>query len=180
MYERFTDRAKKIFQLANSQAQRFQHEYIGTEHVLLGLVLEGTGVAATVLKQMGVSLTQIRTDVEEQMISGPSRTRGKFPITPLIKKVIAHAIFSARELGHNYVGSEHLLLGLLHVNQGIASQALRNLGVTSAKAIAGIKSILGVRETPVSHDAGEYNPYAPPREQDAAIFPSRSCHGPMP
>src|SRR5438034_1187858 len=110
MYERFTDRARKVMQLANQEAQRFNHEYIGTEHILLGLVKEGSGLAAQVLKDLHVDLRQIRLEVEKLVQSGPDVvTMGKLPHTPRAKKVIEYAIDEARNLGHNYVGSEHLL-----------------------------------------------------------------------
>ena len=114
MYERFTDRARKVMQLANQEAQRFNHEYIGTEHVLLGLVKEGSGVAANVLKNLDVDLRKIRLEVEKIVQAGPDMvTMGKLPQTPRAKKVIEYAMEEARNLNHNYVGTEHLLLGLL-------------------------------------------------------------------
>ena len=114
MYERFTDRARKVMQLANQEAQRFNHEYIGTEHVLLGLIKEGSGVAANVLKNLDVDLRKIRLEVEKLVQSGPDMvTMGKLPQTPRAKKVIEYAMEEARNLNHNYVGTEHILLGLL-------------------------------------------------------------------
>src|SRR5213595_503066 len=114
MYERFTDRARKVMQLANQEAQRFNHEYIGTEHILLGLVKEGTGVAANVLKNLDIDLRKIRLEVEKIVQAGPDMvTMGKLPQTPRAKKVIEYSIEEARNLNHNYVGTEHLLLGLL-------------------------------------------------------------------
>ena len=115
MYERFTDRARKVMQLANQEAQRFNHEYIGTEHVLLGLVKEGSGVAANVLKNLDVDLRKIRLEVEKIVQHGPGgdygHVMGKLPHTPRAKKVIEYSIEEARNLNHNYVGTEHLLLG---------------------------------------------------------------------
>ena len=114
MYERFTDRARKVMELANQEAQRFNHEYIGTEHILLGLVKEGSGVAANVLKNLDIDLRKIRLEVEKIVQSGPDMvTMGKLPQTPRAKKVIEYSIEEARNLNHNYVGTEHLLLGLL-------------------------------------------------------------------
>ena len=105
MYERFTDRARKVMQLANQEAQRFNHEYVGTEHVLLGLVKEGSGVAANVLKNLDVDLRKIRVEVEKIVQSGPDMvTMGKLPQTPRAKKVIEYAIEEARNLNHNNVG----------------------------------------------------------------------------
>src|SRR5229473_2906672 len=113
MYERFTDRARKVMQLANQEAQRFNHEYIGTEHILLGLVKEGSGVAANVLKNLDIDLRKIRLEVEKIVQSGPDMvTMGKLPQTPRAKKVIEYSIEEARNLNHNYVGEEVLnLLG---------------------------------------------------------------------
>src|SRR5712691_11612900 len=120
MYERFTDRARKVMQLANQEAQRFNHEYIGTEHVLLGLVKEGGGVAANVLKDLDIDLRKIRLEVDKIVQSGPDTvTMGKLPQTPHAKKVVDFAIEEARNMNHNYVGTEHLLLGLLRAEQGV-------------------------------------------------------------
>src|SRR5467141_1759342 len=114
MYERFTDRARKVMQLANQEAQRFNHEYIGTEHILLGLIAEGSGVAANVLKNLDVDLRKIRLEVARLVQSGPDIvTMGELPLTPLAKKVIENSVEEARKLIHNYVGTEHILLGLL-------------------------------------------------------------------
>src|ERR1043166_8787268 len=130
MYERFTDRARKVMQLANQEAQRFNHEYIGTEHILLGLVKEGTGVAANVLKNLDIDLRKIRMEVEKIVQAGPDMvTMGKLPQTPRAKKVIEYSIEEARQLNHNYVGTEHLLLGLLREQEGVAAQVLMNLGL---------------------------------------------------
>src|SRR3954451_23350994 len=130
MFERFTDRARKVMALANQEAQRFNHEYIGTEHILLGLVKEGSGVGANVLKNLDVDLRKVRLEVEKLVKSGPDMvTMGKLPQTPRAKKVIEYAIEEARNLNHNYVRTEHLLLGLLREHDGVAAQVLMNLGL---------------------------------------------------
>jgi ATP-dependent Clp protease ATP-binding subunit ClpC len=130
MFDRFTDRAKKVMNLARQEAQRFNHEYLGTEHILLGLVQEGSGVAANVLKNMGIDLSKIRTEVEKIVKTGPSMvTMGQLPFTPRAKKVLELSMEEAGNLGHNYIGTEHLLLGLIKENEGIAAQVLINLGV---------------------------------------------------
>ena len=130
MYERFTDRARKVLQLANHEAQRLNHEYIGTEHILLGLVKEGSGVASNVLKNLDVDLTKIRREVEKLVNQGTDMiAMGKLPQTPRAKKAIEYAMDEARNLGHTYVGTEHLLLGLLREEEGIAAQVLMNLGL---------------------------------------------------
>jgi len=130
MFDRFTDRAKKVMNLARQEAQRFNHEYLGTEHILLGLVQEGSGVAANVLKNMGIDLNKIRAEVEKIVKTGPSMvTMGQLPFTPRAKKVLELSMEEASNLGHNYIGTEHLLLGLIKENEGIAAQVLMNLGV---------------------------------------------------
>ncbi|QDU69254.1 ATP-dependent Clp protease ATP-binding subunit [Engelhardtia mirabilis] len=130
MFDRFTDRAKKVMNLARQEAQRFNHEYLGTEHILLGLVQEGSGVAANVLRQMNIDLTKIRAEVEKLVKTGPSMvTMGQLPFTPRAKKVLELSMEEASNLGHNYIGTEHLLLGLIKENEGIAAKVLTNLGV---------------------------------------------------
>lgn len=144
MYERFTDRARKVMQLANQEAQRFNHEYIGTEHVLLGLVKEGSGVAANVLKNLDVDLRKIRIEVEKIVQTGPDMvTMGKLPQTPRAKKVIEYAMDEARNLNHNYVGTEHLLLGLLREQEGVAAQVLMNLGMKLEDVRDEVLNLLG-------------------------------------
>jgi ATP-dependent Clp protease ATP-binding subunit ClpC len=144
MYERFTDRARKVMQLANQEAQRFNHEYIGTEHILLGLVKEGSGVAANVLKNLDVDLRKIRLEVEKIVQSGPDLvTMGKLPQTPRAKKVIEYAMEEARNLNHNYVGTEHLLLGLLREQEGVAAQVLMNLGLKLEDVREEVLNLLG-------------------------------------
>ncbi len=144
MYERFTDRARKVMQLANQEAQRFNHEYVGTEHVLLGLVKEGSGVAANVLKNLDVDLRKIRVEVEKIVQAGPDMvTMGKLPQTPRAKKVIEYAIEEARNLNHNYVGTEHLLLGLLREQEGVAAQVLMNLNLKLEEVREEVLNLLG-------------------------------------
>lgn len=144
MYERFTDRARKVMQLANQEAQRFNHEYIGTEHILLGLVKEGTGVAANVLKNLDIDLRKIRLEVEKIVQAGPDMvTMGKLPQTPRAKKVIEYSIEEARQLNHNYVGTEHLLLGLLREQEGVAAQVLMNLGLKLEDVREEVLNLLG-------------------------------------
>ena len=144
MYERFTDRARKVMQLANQEAQRFNHEYIGTEHILLGLVKEGSGVAANVLKNLDVDLRKIRIEVEKIVQTGPDMvTMGKLPQTPRAKKVIEYAMDEARNLNHNYVGTEHLLLGLLREQEGVAAQVLMNLGLKLEDVRDEVLNLLG-------------------------------------
>jgi len=144
MFERFTDRARKVMALANQEAQRFNHEYIGTEHILLGLVKEGSGVGANVLKNLDVDLRKVRLEVEKLVHSGPDMvTMGKLPQTPRAKKVIEYAIEEARNLNHNYVGTEHLLLGLLREHDGVAAQVLMNLGLKLEEVREEVLNLLG-------------------------------------
>ncbi len=144
MFERFTDRARKVMALANQEAQRFNHEYIGTEHILLGLVKEGSGVGANVLKNLDVDLRKVRLEVEKLVKSGPDMvTMGKLPQTPRAKKVIEYAIEEARSLNHNYVGTEHLLLGLLREHDGVAAQVLMNLGLKLEEVREEVLNLLG-------------------------------------
>jgi ATP-dependent Clp protease ATP-binding subunit ClpC len=144
MYERFTDRARKVMQLANQEAQRFNHEYIGTEHVLLGLIKEGSGVAANVLKNLDIDLRKIRMEVEKLVQSGPDMvTMGKLPQTPRAKKVIEFSMEEARNLNHNYVGTEHILLGLLRELEGVAAQVLMNLGLKLEDVREEVLNLLG-------------------------------------
>lgn len=151
MYERFTQRAKKVMQLANQEAQRINHEYIGTEHILLGLVKEGSGTAANVLKNLDVDLRELRLEVEKRVEeSGPQMIMlNKLPQTPRAKKVIEYAMEEARALHHNYVGIEHLLLGLLRTEDGIASEVLvHRFGLNIQKVSLAIKEILGQHPAP--------------------------------
>ena len=144
MFERLTDRARKVMALANQEAQRFNHEYIGTEHILLGLVKEGSGVGANVLKNLGIDMRKVRLEVEKLVKSGPEIvTMGKLPQTPRAKKVIEYAIEEARNLNHNYVGTEHLLLGLLREHDGVAAQVLLNLGLKLEEVREEVLNLLG-------------------------------------
>ncbi len=144
MFERLTDRARKVMALANQEAQRFNHEYIGTEHILLGLVKEASGVGANVLKNLGIDLRKVRLEVEKLVKSGPEMvTMGKLPQTPRAKKVLEYAIEEARNLNHNYVGTEHLLLGLLREQDGVAAQVLVNLGLKLEEVREEVLNLLG-------------------------------------
>ncbi len=144
MFNRFTERARKVIILAKEEARRFNHDYIGTEHILLGLIREGEGVAAAVLQKMGVSLENIRLEVEKLVQPGPAtQIMGDIPFTPRAKKVLELAAEEARALGHNYIGTEHLLLGLIREGEGVASQVLLNLGLDLDKARNEVMEILG-------------------------------------
>ena len=155
MFERFTERARKVMALANQEAQRFNHEYIGTEHILLGLVKEGSGVGANVLKNLGVDLAKVRMEVEKLVKAGPDMvTMGKLPQTPRAKKVVEYAIEEARNLNHNYVGTEHLLLGLLREHDGMAAQVLVALGLKLEEVREEVLNLLGAGGEPEEAQAG--------------------------
>ncbi len=135
-------------QLANQEAQRFNHEYIGTEHVLLGLVKEGSGVAANVLKNLDIDLRKIRLEVEKIVQPGPGGEQvamGRLPHTPRATKIIMYAIEEARTLGHTHVGTEHLLLGLIWEKEGVASQVMTALGLTADTVRDEVLMLLGVK-----------------------------------
>ncbi len=154
MYERFTDRARKVMQLANQEAQRFNHEYVGTEHILLGLVKEGSGVAANVLKTFDLDLRKIRIQVEKIVEAGPDMvTMGKLPQTPRAKKVIEYSKEEARNLNHNHVGTEHILLGLLREPVGVGVQVLISLALKPEEVREEVLSWLAGRISDRRHRA---------------------------
>ena len=144
MFDRFTDRARRVMALARKEAQRFNHDFIGTEHVLLGLIQEGSGVAANVLKNLGVETEKIRREIEKNVQSGPSMvTMGQLPFTPRAKKVLELSLEEAQELGHNYIGTEHLLLGLIRENDGVAAQVLLDLNLKLEDVREAVLELLG-------------------------------------
>ncbi|MFH0855549.1 MAG: ATP-dependent Clp protease ATP-binding subunit [Candidatus Omnitrophota bacterium] len=144
MFNRFTERARKVIILAKEEARRFNHDYIGTEHILLGLIREGEGVASTVLQKLGLSLENIRLEVEKLVQPGPTtQIIGDIPFTPRAKKSLELAAEEARSLGHNYIGTEHLLLGLIREGEGIASQVLLNLGLDLNSVRNEVMELLG-------------------------------------
>ncbi|MBL7084904.1 MAG: ATP-dependent Clp protease ATP-binding subunit [Candidatus Omnitrophica bacterium] len=144
MFNRFTERARKVIILAKEEAKRFNHDYIGTEHILLGLIREGEGVASAVLQNMGLSLDKIRLEIEKLVQPGPATVvSGDIPFTPRAKRVIELSMEEARSLGHNYIGTEHLLLGLLHEGEGVAAQVLSGLGLDLNKLRSEVMELLG-------------------------------------
>ena len=155
-FDRFTERARKVLSFAQEEAQQLQHNFVGTEHLLLALVREGGGVAAKSLKNLGVvDLGQVRSLVETFVKSGEKRTDGEIGMTRRAKKVIELAVDEARRLNHHYIGTEHLLLGLLREGDGIAAKVLEKLNINLAKARAEIVKIL------TSLDAGKTEPELP-------------------
>lgn len=155
MYERFTDRSRKVMQLAFQEAHRLNHEYVGTEHILLGLVKEGSGVAVAVLRSLGVEPGTIAAEIGKLIHKGtPLELTERLPQTPRAKAVIKYSLEEAGILHHKYVGTEHILLGLLREEEGVAAQVLMNLGLPLEKVRAAVRAFLGVG------DAGgnEYSP----------------------
>src|ERR1041385_1212698 len=165
-FDKFTERARKVLQLAQEEAQRFNHNYIGTEHLLLGLVREGEGVAAKVLGNLGVELNKVRSAVEFIIGRGDRTVAGDIGLTPRAKKVIELSVDEARRLNHHYIGTEHLLLGLVREGEGIAAGVLESLGVSLDKVRQQVNYVLnqsssyGQQEarhsskTPVIHHLG--------------------------
>ncbi|MDA0576897.1 MAG: ATP-dependent Clp protease ATP-binding subunit [Verrucomicrobia bacterium] len=159
-FHNFTPRAQRVVKLAQKEADTFNHPYVGTEHLLLGLIALGEGVAVNVLERMGVSLEKVRMEVERAVGQGPeTKTVGNIPFTPRSKKVLQLAMAEAQSLNHTYVGTEHILLGLLHEGEGVAAQVLRNLGVDLENA-----RIEVMRELDPEFESGEDEP----EEQQAA------------
>src|SRR5881397_4120935 len=161
----FTDRVRKVLQMAREEAARLHHEYVGTEHILLGLIREGEGVAAAVLTNLNVDLEEIQQKIEETVKKGKAAAAAgpDLPYTSRAKKVIELAMNEARELNHSYVGTEHLLLGLLAEAKGIAAQVLGSFDVTEEKARAETLRILGTEMTP------QPVPEPPPGEKPTEI-----------
>jgi len=144
MHDKFTERVRKVIYLAREEAARLQHDYIGTEHLLLGVIREGEGIAATVLNNLGLDLDRIRQEVENMVsASGGTMTIGEIPFTPRAKRVLELAVEEARSLGHNYVGTEHLLLGLIREGEGVAAKVLLELGVDRKRVREETLKLLG-------------------------------------
>ena len=145
MNERFTDRSRRVFNLANQEAQKLNHEYIGTEHILLGLVREGSGVGATALKNLDFDYKKAEINIRKLVREGPDMaTMGRFPQTPKAKAVIEEAINYARSIKHHYIGTEHLLYGLLQDEKEIAYQVLKDSGLDKDKIIGELENLIGI------------------------------------
>src|SRR5579884_1529624 len=149
-FDKFSERARRVLTLAQEEAQRFNHNYIGTEHLLLGLVREGEGVAAKVLANLGVELNKVRSAVEFIIGRGDRAVLGEIGLTPRAKKVIELAVDEARRLNHGYIGTEHLLLGLVREGEGIAAGVLESLGVNLERVRTTTIQILANKEPPSS------------------------------
>ncbi len=159
MYGRFTERAGKVMQLANQEAQRLKHEYIGTEHILLGLIQDGSSVAANVLKNLGVDLRRVHDEIGKIVQAGSEPdTKNKHAPTPQAKKVLEYAIEEARNLKHNYIATEHILLGLLREQEGVGARVLLNLNLKLEEVREQVLKLLGHGKS----DDAEGDPAAKP------------------
>ncbi|MFV9673328.1 MAG: Holliday junction branch migration DNA helicase RuvB [Acidimicrobiia bacterium] len=158
MFERFTDRARRVVVLAQEEARLLNHNYIGTEHILLGLIHEGEGVAARALESMGISLESVRSQVVEIIGQGSQAPSGHIPFTPRAKKVLELSLREALQLGHNYIGTEHILLGLIREGEGVAAQVLQQLGADLPKVrqtvIQLLSGVQGEESAPSGHPGG--------------------------
>src|SRR6516225_3481761 len=143
MFERFTDRARRVVVLAQDEARMLNHNYIGTEHILLGLIREGEGVAARALESLGISREAVRRRVEEIIGQGRQAPSGQIPLTPRAKKVLELSLREALQLGHNDVGTEHILLGLIREGEGVAAQVLVKLGADLTGVRQQVDQLLG-------------------------------------
>ncbi len=170
-FEKFTERARKVFSLAQEEAQRFNHNYIGTEHLLLGLVREGDGIAARVLANLGVQLPKVRSAVEFIIGRGDGLVVGDPGLTPRAKKVIELAMDEARRLNNHYIGTEHLLLGLVREGEGIAAGVLESLGVSLEKVRQQVMQVVSQSAAFQQSPAQPTAPVAPPDNEEFHTFP---------
>jgi ATP-dependent Clp protease ATP-binding subunit ClpC len=143
MFERFTDRARRVVVLAQEEARLLDHNYIGTEHLLLGLLHEGQGVAAGALEALGVDLAEVRSRVEGMIGRGQHEQSGHIPFTPRAKKVLEISLREAMNLGHDYIGTEHILLGLVREGQGVAAQVLNDMGARASRVAEKVIELAG-------------------------------------
>jgi ATP-dependent Clp protease ATP-binding subunit ClpC len=190
VFERFTDRARRVVVLAQEEARMLNHNYIGTEHILLGLIHEGEGVAAQALESLNISLQAVRQQVEEIIGQGQAAPTGHLPFTPRAKKVLELSLREALQLGHNYIGTEHILLGLIREGEGVAAQVLQKLGadlnrvrqtviqlLSGFAAAAEVRKVEGGAEMEVGAEmemelATETAPIAIPVPEDAPMCPN--------
>jgi len=153
MFERFTDRARRVVVLAQEEARMLNHNYIGTEHILLGLAREGDGIAARALVSLGISLEAVRREVEQIIGRGKQAPSGHIPFTPRAKKVLELSLREAHQLGHDYIGTEHILLGLIREGEGVAAQVLVRLGADLSRARQQVIQLLVGRDPEVTSRA---------------------------
>lgn len=176
MFERFTEKAIKVIMLAQEEARRLGHNFVGTEQILLGLIGEGTGVAAKVLKSMGVNLKDARVEVEKIIGRGSGFVAVEIPFTPRAKRVLELSLEEARQLGHNYIGTEHLLLGLIREGEGVAARVLENLGVDLAKVRTQVIRMLG-ETAEVSAGGGQGRTKTPTLDEFGANLTNLASEG---
>jgi len=174
MFERFTDRARRVVVLAQEEAGRLNHNYIGTEHLLLGLIHEGEGIAARALESLGIRLEVVRAEVEEIIGRGSEPPAGRIPFTPRAKKVLELSLREALQLSHSYIGTEHILLGLIREGEGVAAQVLVTLGADLARVRGQVIRLL----TQLSGEAGEAG--EPPAQERVILqdMPAAVAGGP--
>ncbi|MBF2036215.1 MAG: ATP-dependent Clp protease ATP-binding subunit [Leptolyngbyaceae cyanobacterium T60_A2020_046] len=176
MFERFTEKAIKVIMLAQEEARRLGHNFVGTEQILLGLIGEGTGVAAKVLKSMGVNLKDARIEVEKIIGRGSGFVAVEIPFTPRAKRVLELSLEEARQLGHNYIGTEHLLLGLIREGEGVAARVLENLGVDLSKVRTQVIRMLG-ETAEVSAGGGQGRTKTPTLDEFGANLTQMAAEG---
>jgi hypothetical protein len=164
VFERFTDASRRVVVLAQEEARRLNHNYIGTEHILLGLLHEGDGVAATALVSLGISLDVVRSQVEKIIGQGGSSPTGHIPFTPRAKKVLELSLREALQLGHNYIGTEHILLGLIREGEGVAAQVLVKLGADLSRVRQQVIQLLSGYSGPGPAEPVAADPVAAPAQ----------------
>jgi ATP-dependent Clp protease ATP-binding subunit ClpC len=175
MFERFTDRARRVVVLAQEESRMLNHNYIGTEHILLGLIHEGEGVAATTLQSLGISLDAVRSQVEEIIGHGRSAPTSHIPFTPRAKKVLEFSLREALQLGHNYIGTEHILLGLIREGEGVAAQVLQKLGADLNRVRQKVLQVLeGYAERGEGQPGVPFEPASPIDPEDFASRVARA------
>jgi len=176
MFERFTEKAIKVIMLAQEEARRLGHNFVGTEQILLGLIGEGTGIAAKVLKSMGVNLKDARVEVEKIIGRGSGFVAVEIPFTPRAKRVLELSLEEARQLGHNYIGTEHLLLGLIREGEGVAARVLENLALDLSKIRTQVIRLLG-DTAEVSSGAGQAKGKTPTLEEFGSNVTLKAAEG---
>ena len=162
MFERFTERARKVVVKAQDEARFLKQNYIGTEHILLGLIDEKEGIASKVFQELGISINEIRNAIKDVVTEGTSESYEHIPFTPRAKKVLELSLREALQMGHNYIGTEHILLGLLREGEGVAARVLNSLGITLSSVKVKVKEILN-SQSPYAESKEEPNRSNMPR-----------------
>ena len=179
MFERFTEKAIRVIMLAQEESRRLGHNFVGTEQLLLGLISEGTGIAAKTLKSMGVNIKEAREEVEKIIGRGCGFVAVEIPFTPRAKKVLELSWDEARQLGHNYIGTEHLLLGLIREGEGVAAKVLEELGVDLNKCRSNIIKMLGETKSSSSTSSSGASLATPGVSQKSAKLVSTAVFLPL-